>query len=116
MELQINSDFVRANTERIVGNAVLSITPPIDGNYWVLRVPLSDTQAIVTFPKFFTFGIGFQEEEDWNTNLPYNQSAECIFDHISHNKGDDKISDADCIAAINLIKETIEQMKQTGEL
>src|SRR4029079_19214317 len=66
-------------------------TPPIDDDYWRWRVVVGDGQAIVGFPKFGTGGIGFAREGDWNTNLPYTQPAETIFDHISHNKGDDTI-------------------------
>ncbi len=81
------------------------ITPPVDEGYWTYRVRLSDTQAIVGFPKFFTVGIGFAQEEDWNTNFPFSCDAGEIYDHIAHNKGDDSISREDCIAAIRLIQE-----------
>lgn len=83
----------------------ISLTPPIDEDYWEYRVRLSDTQAIVGFPKFSTIGIGFAQEEDWNTNLPYTCKAEEIFEHIEHNKGDEAISDADCIEAIRLVQQ-----------
>lgn len=63
------------------------VTPPIGEDYWIMRVPVSDKQAVVCFPKFFTIGIGFQNETDWNTNLPYTGDAEDIFRHIAHNKG-----------------------------
>jgi hypothetical protein len=81
------------------------ITPDIDENYWLYRVRLSDKQAIVGFPKFTTIGIGFAVEEDWNTNLPYTSATEKIFEHIAHNKGDDAISDEDCLAAIRMVQE-----------
>ncbi len=81
------------------------IAPPVDETYWAYRVRLSDRQAILGFPKFFTIGIGFAVEDDWNTNLPYSASAEAIFGHIARNKGDDAISDADCIAAIRLVQQ-----------
>ena len=83
----------------------IAITPPIDEDYWAYRVRLSETQAIVGFPKFFTVGIGFAHEEDWNTNLPYTCDATEIYEHIAHNKGDDSISREDCIAAIRLVQE-----------
>ena len=83
----------------LAGGRIL-VTPPIGENYWLLRVALSDNQAIVAFPKFLTIGIGFQHELDWNTNLPYTCTAEEIYNHIKHNKGDDSISQDDCIAAI----------------
>ena len=65
------------------------MTPPITADYWAYRVQLTDTQAIVGFPKFFTIGIGFADEPwSWNTNLPYTQSAEAITEHIWQNHGD----------------------------
>ena len=66
---------------------------------------LSEAQAIVGFPKFFTVGIGFAQEEDWNTNLPYTCDADEIYDHIAHNKGDDSITREDCVPAIRLVQE-----------
>lgn len=81
------------------------VTPAIDEDYWAYRVRLSETQAIVGFPKFGTIGIGFAVEDDWNTNLPYRCTAEEILAHIGHNKGDEAISDEDCLVAIRLIQE-----------
>ena len=83
------------------------MTPAIEESYWQYRVALSRKQAIVGFPKFTTIGIGFQVEEDWNTNLPFSCSAEEIFDHIRHNKGDHHILNAQCIAAIKMIQEAV---------
>lgn len=83
------------------------LTPPIDEDYWAYRVRLSDEQAIVGFPKFFTVGIGFAKEEDWNTNLPYTCDAVEIYDHIEHNKGDESISREDCITAIQMIQDAV---------
>lgn len=86
----------------------LMLTPKLDENYWSYRVLLSEKQAVIGFPKFFTVGIGFAvEDEDWNTNLPYTCDAVEIFNHIKDNRGDDAISDEDCIAAIRLIQEAI---------
>lgn len=86
----------------------LMLTPKLGEAYWSYRVLLSERQAIVGFPKFFTTGIGFAiEDEDWNTNFPYTVDAVEIFNHIKHNKGDDSIADEDCIAAIRLIQEAI---------
>lgn len=87
--------------------ATMMLTPPIEEDYWEYRVQLSETQAIVGFPKFETIGIGFAVEEDWNTNLPYSTSSDEIFDHIAHNKGDNSISDDDCLRAIELIQEAV---------
>lgn len=86
------------------GGGSILMTPPIGEDYWAYRVRLSDTQAVVGFPKFATIGIGFAVEGDWNTNLPYTCENEKILSHIGHNKGDDAISDDDVLAAIRLIQ------------
>jgi hypothetical protein len=88
-----------------IGPAML--TPPVSESYWAYRVRLSDSQAIVAFPKFLTIGVGFAREEDWNTNLPWTCGAGEIFDHIAHNKGDDAISDDDVRRAIEMIQDAI---------
>ena len=80
------------------------ITPAIDEDYWLFRVKLSGTQAIVGFPKFGTIGIGFAEEEDWNANLPYTCDAGEIYGHIAHNQGDDASTSDDVVAAIRLVQ------------
>lgn len=113
MYVEINQQFVEANSSFIVGNTRVMVTPPIDEDYWVVRVRLSKQQAIVAFPKFGTFGVGFQVEDDWNTNLLYTCSAEEIFDHISHNKGDDSISDESYIEAIRLIQQAVATIKNS---
>lgn len=103
MELQIQYNSIRFDNVGDLGDGIL-VTPPIDGDYWLMRVPLSDKQAVVCFPKFLTIGIGFQQEDDWNTNLPWTCGAEKIFDHIRHNKGDESISDEDCLSAIKMLQ------------
>lgn len=107
MQLEYNSRVIHDRGN--LGNGV-AITPPIDEDYWIMRVPLSDKQAVVCFPKFFTVGIGFQKEKDWNTNLPYTCDAEEIFAHISHNKGDVGIPDADCIQAIKMLQAEVARL------
>lgn len=87
----------------------LAITPPINEDYWLMRIKVSEQQAIVCFPKFFTIGIGFQQEDDWNTNLPYTRDAEEIFQHIRMNKGDSSISDTTCIEAIRMLQDEIKR-------
>jgi hypothetical protein len=111
MELQINASCEDPTVSNLAGTGVI-ITPPINENYWLFRVPVSDKQAIVGFPKFNTIGIGFQFEDDWNTNLPYSCGAQEIFDHISHNKGDDSISDQSCVEAIQLVKDAATKYKE----
>lgn len=85
----------------------LMLTPPIGEDYWEYRVRVADGQAIVGFPKFFTVGIGFAVEEDWNTNLPYTCTAEEIYEHIEHNRGDESITREDCLAAIRMIQQAV---------
>ena len=114
MEVQINGnlDLVAQGDEQstIAGGAVM-VTPPLDENYWILRVPLSKAQAVVCFPKFGVIGIGFaKEDEDWNTNLPSTCKPEEIRDHIICNKGDPDISDSDVLAAIVLLQEHIKKL------
>jgi hypothetical protein len=102
MELTLETKG-QPNETPVIGPIML--TPPIDEDYWAWRVVLSDKQAIVGFPKFGTVGIGFAQEEDWNTNLPYTTDAAEIYDHIRHNKADDTISDEDVLTAIRMIQE-----------
>jgi hypothetical protein len=91
------------------GSTVL-LTPPIGEDYWTYRVRVGDGQAIIGFPKYGTIGVGFAVEEDWNTNLPVPfASPEDVYEHIKHNKGDDSISDEDCIEAIRMITAAVEE-------
>lgn len=87
----------------------VAITPPIDETYWSYRVMVSEVQAILGFPKFWTVGIGFAREQDWNTNLPHTCPADEIFDHISHNKGDPSIPDERCIEAIQMVQDAVRE-------
>ena len=107
MQLEYNSNVVPNNGN--LGNGVL-ITPLINEDFWMMRVPVSDIQAVVCFPKFGTIGIGFQVEDDWNTNLPYTKSSAVIFDHIAHNKGDVGINDGDCVTAIEMLQAAIKDL------
>lgn len=93
-------------------SAKILVTPPIDPEYWYWRVRVSEEQAILGFPKFNTVGIGFAEEdEDWNTNLPFLCSAQSIYDHIKRNKGSDSISESRCLEAIEMLREAARQFK-----
>jgi hypothetical protein len=94
----------------------MMVTPTLDENYWAYRVKLSNKQAVVGFPKFGTIGIGFAVEDDnWNTNLPAGEAAESIAAHIAVNKGDDKIDDADVVAAIRLIQQAVDADRIGGQ-
>ena len=96
---------IRGQEDKTAHVGPFMITPGIDEDYWQYRVRLSGTQAVIGFPKFGTIGVGFAQEEDWNTNLPYTCEADEIWQHIRHNKGDEGISDENCIAAIRMIRE-----------
>jgi hypothetical protein len=85
----------------------VSITPPIDESYWLYRVHLFKDQYILAFPKFWVIGIGFSQEEDWNTNLPSSCPAEQIADHIWHNHKYNEITREQVIQAITLIQDYI---------
>lgn len=92
------------------GDATVLITPPITDDYWKYRVRVADGQAVVGFPKFGTIGVGFAEEEDWNTNLPYTGDAESIRKHIWHNRApldDSTESAALVVRAIEMIQEAV---------
>lgn len=110
----MNLQLERRNQEdrtAYIGPVVL--TPSIDEDYWRYRVRLSDSQAIVGFPKFSTIGIGFAVEEDWNTNLPWTCEAQEILEHIRHNKGNDTITDREVLEAIVMVQEAVAE--DTGE-
>lgn len=97
----------QGNETLVVGDSTsaVALTPPVGEDYWSHRVRLSDTQAVVGFPKYSTTGIGFAVEEgSWNTNLPYHMPTDRILAHIIDNKGDEAIDDADVREAIVMIQ------------
>ena len=97
-----------ALAEPLVGGGRILATPDIDEDFWLLRVVLTDRQAIVAFPKFGMLGAGFQVEAgSWNTNLPWSTDAEELYKHILVNKGDPKLRKVKCIQAIELLQRTI---------
>ena len=112
--LEINKNAHEVNSvynASMFGNAM--ITPKIDEEYWICRVRVSRKQTIICFPKFRTYGIGFQtEKKDWNTNLPYTIEAEKIYNHIKINKGNCFLSKKTCIEAIKMLQEFIRNMKK----
>jgi hypothetical protein len=103
--VEVNADFKAADTDRERSGHVVSITPPIDAEYFLARVVLYRDQAINIFPKFFTIGCGFAKEEDWNTNLPLTKDAVEIYEHIAHNKCYEEITREQCIEAIRALQE-----------
>lgn len=87
------------------------ITPMVNEDYWLLRVRLSDHQAVIGFPKFNTIGIGFaQEEDDWNTNLPFRCHPDDIVEHIWVNRGDEAITKEMVKAAVEMIQEAASEL------
>lgn len=111
LQLQINTRAINDSSRSLEGAGIM-ITPPIDENFWLFRVPLSEDQAIVGFPKFNVIGIGFQKEEDWNTNLPSGTSAITIYEHIKCNKGPG-IKRGACIEAIAMMEQAEAREKIT---
>jgi len=110
--LEINEQYVTdADKEGIIAGGRIMITPAIgDADYWKYRVKLSRTQSIIGFPKFGCIGIGFMKEKNWNKNLPSDCDADELYNHIKENKGRSKISDEDCITAIQMIKDAVEKV------
>lgn len=106
MQIEINKKSISDISLTDV-NSVIMITPPINQDYWAMRVKLFKDQSIIGFFKFGMIGIGFSQEEDWNTNLPSRTPAKEIFEHIKRNKKYDEISDGDCIKAIELIQKHV---------
>jgi len=107
--LEVNKNVVKEDPP--IGGMLL-VTPPINEDYWTLRVQVSPKQAVVGFPKFTTIGIGFQHEKDWNTNLPFCCNTMQIYNHISHNRaGADKTR---CIEAIRMIQQAVCEMGLAG--
>jgi len=108
MELTLQENEGLENKTVAMGSpegATLLITPPVGEGYWTFRVAVAedDSQAIIALPKFLTIGVGFEQEEDWNTNLPYSSGPDEIWNHIKHNKGDESIPDERCIEAIRMV-------------
>lgn len=115
MKLEVNTKFVEHGMDVLegtetphgvfrFGQGTIMVTPNIDKDFWQFRVQLGHGQAIVGFPKFGMIGVGFAKETNWNTNLPSNVPTERIFNHIKENKGNDAISDDDCLKAIRMVK------------
>lgn len=120
MKLEYNGNIItlamlqEKYSDSIILNGLAMKTPNIDEGYWLFRVAVSDEQAIVAFPKFMTFGIGFQKEKDWNTNAPYTRDAEIIYNHIKHNKCNKNIRKEKCIKAINMIQKACTEFNGKG--
>lgn len=104
--LEMNGQFPEDSPElKKLAERGIMLTPAIKPDRWLFRVKLSEKNAIVGFPKFTTIGIGFQHEEDWNTNLPFSCPSDEIWKHIRHNKADAKIRKPNGLKAIQMIRE-----------
>lgn len=57
-----------------------------DNRRWLARVWLTSRQALICFEACNTVGIGFKEESDGNTHLPYVCNTSMIYEHIKHNR------------------------------
>ena len=88
------------------GQVIGMMTPEIGkDSYWLARVKVGKSQAVICFPKFGTVGIGFQKEAvDWNKNLPYStpSGANHIYQHIACNKGKGP-KEEECVQAIKML-------------
>lgn len=107
MQIIINKD-IEDETTAIKSGVI--VAPNIDENYFVAKIQLYKDQSINLFPKFFTYGIGFAQEIDWNTNLPFQIDAEEIYDHIAINKKYDEISKEECIKAIKELQDIAKKL------
>lgn len=92
------------NETGVLAGGLVLMTPNICPDYWEYRVVLSPNQAILGFPKFGTIGIGFADEEDWNTNLPYGVRTALIVRHIFHNAGGSSITPTMVAEAVELVR------------
>jgi hypothetical protein len=108
LNLEFNNKFLPATDTFLIGKTGISVTPPLDEDYWVFRIKLHREQSLVAFPKFGTIGIGFAVEKDWNTNLPYSCDTDVIYNHIKHNKKYKAITEETCIEAIEILKKAAE--------
>lgn len=112
LQLEINNKFVKSNDTFVNSSGgVVMFTPNIGKDYWLFRVKVSKNQAILGFPKFYQIGVGFAKEKNSNTNLPTYCDSEKIFNHIKDNKGSKNISDAECIKAIQMIRDAAKRYK-----
>ena len=113
LELEFRNKFRKAKTSFKINKMQVILTPPLGEDYWIFRVKLHKNQSIISFPKFGTIGIGFAiEDEDWNTNLPYDCSTLEIYNHIKDNKKYDEITKTDCMKAISIIKKASKYYKE----
>lgn len=103
----------KAQVNKTLETTNIILAPLVNEDYWLFRVKVSETQAVVGFPKFSTIGIGFaREDEDWNTNLPYGCGTNMIVHHIRRNN-DEGISKEVIHDAIVLIQDAARELMRT---
>jgi hypothetical protein len=112
LEVEYKKGFEPVDNNIKVGRVLIMITPDINEDYWIMRVKLYKDQAIVAFPKFGLIGVGFAQESDWNTNLPYQTPTEILYQHIKRNKKYRAISKATCIEALKLLQEACKNYEE----
>jgi hypothetical protein len=103
----------RAQINKTLETAKFMLAPLVNEDYWLFRVKVSETQAVVGFPKFNMIGIGFaREDKDWNTNLPYGCGTDAIVHHIRDNN-DEGIPKTIIHDAIVLIQNAARELMRT---
>ena len=112
MRIEVNSNCIDQTPTLGIGKQILMLTPPIGEDYWLFRVHLHSDQYVQAFPKFGIIGIGFAQEEDWNTNFPSDCTAQKICKHIWHNHKYDKITKEQVIEAIEMLQAICARWKQ----
>jgi hypothetical protein len=98
-----SNDTIRTN------EGLIMFTPDISEDYWLMRVKLYKDQSLIAFPKYGSIGIGFAQESDWNTNLPYQVEAERLYKHIRRNKKYRAITKQTCLEGLKLLQEACKQ-------
>ena len=112
LQLEFRNEFEQDTTTFKVGNVNIMVTPPLDDDYWVFRIKLHEDQSLIAFPKFGTLGIGFAQENNWNTNLPYQCTTKDIYNHIKENKKYKQITKKKCIEAIEILQKASKYYKE----
>jgi hypothetical protein len=113
LEVEYKKGFEPVDNNIKVGRVLIMMTPDINEDYWIMRVKLYKDQAIVAFPKFSLIGVGFAiEKGSWNTNLPYQMSADSLYKHIEVNKHYKALTKERCLEAIKLIQKACAQYER----
>ena len=110
LKLEVRKNFIKDHMTEVLASRGILITTPTNEDFWLFKVPLSNGQAVVGFPKFRTIGIGFLKEEyDWNCNFPYTTDAKETYEHIKDNRRPAKERKPTIIKAIKMIQEACEK-------